>query len=70
MSGLLKQEKEFELAVEPDGNIVCFRYRPDGFTGDLNKLTAFIRKKITDDAGFYVVQTSVGGQIYLFGLHS
>ncbi|MHC1778412.1 MAG: aspartate aminotransferase family protein [Lentimicrobium sp.] len=65
MSGLIKQKKGFELAVEPDGNIVCFRYRPDDFTGDLNKLTASIRKKITDDAGFYVVQTNVGGQIYL-----
>lgn len=65
MSGLLKQEKGFELAVEPDGNIVCFRYRPDGFTGDLNQLTAAIRKRLLDDAGFYVVQTSVNGQVFL-----
>lgn len=65
LSDLIKREKGFELAVEPDGNIVCFRYRPGDFTGDLNKLTASIRKKITDDAGFYVVQTSVGGQTYL-----
>jgi L-2,4-diaminobutyrate decarboxylase len=65
MSALLKREKGFELAVEPDGNIVCFRYRPDGFTGDLNQLTAAIRKKLLDDAGFYVVQTSVNGQVYL-----
>ncbi len=65
MSELIKREKGFELAVEPDGNIVCFRYRPDDFTGDLNRLTASIRKQILADAGFYVVQTSVGGQIFL-----
>ncbi len=65
MSVLIKREKGFELAVEPDGNIVCFRHRPDGFTGDLNQLTAAIRKRLLDDAGFYVVQTSVNGQVYL-----
>jgi L-2,4-diaminobutyrate decarboxylase len=65
MSALVNREKGFEPAVEPDGNIVCFRYRPDGFTGDLNQLTAAIRKRLLDDAGFYVVQTSVNGQVYL-----
>jgi len=65
LAGLIKKEDGFELAVEPDCNIVCFRYCPDGFTGDLNKLTASVRKKLLDDARFYVVQTSVNGQTYL-----
>lgn len=65
LARMVEQEKGFELAVQPDGNIVCFRYRPDGFTGDLNKLTAAVRKKLLDDARFYIVQTSVNGQTYL-----
>lgn len=65
LARLILKENGFELAVRPDGNIVCFRYRPDGFSGDLNKLTASIRKKLLDDASFYVVQTSVSGQTYL-----
>lgn len=61
----IKQEAGFELAVEPDGNIVCFRYRPEGFGGDINQLTASIRKKLLDDASFYVVQTTVRNEVYL-----
>lgn len=61
----IKQEAGFELAVEPDGNIVCFRYRPEGFDGDVNQLTASIRKKLLEDASFYVVQTTVRNEIYL-----
>ncbi|MCO5265903.1 MAG: aminotransferase class I/II-fold pyridoxal phosphate-dependent enzyme [Lentimicrobium sp.] len=62
---IARNEKGFELAVQPDGNIVCFRYCPEGFKGDLNKLTASVRKKLLDDARFYVVQTSVAGKTFL-----
>lgn len=61
----IKQESGFELAVEPDGNIVCFRYHPKNFRGDLNQLTASIRKKLLNDATFYVVQTTVKNKVYL-----
>jgi len=62
---LIIQEEGFELAVHPDGNIICFRFRPAGFSGDLNKLNASIRKKLLDDSSFYVVQTSVSGETFL-----
>ncbi len=55
----------FELAVPPDGNIVCFRFVPENFTGDLNELTAAIRRKILEEAGFYIVQTQVSSDTYL-----
>lgn len=61
----IKCKAGFELAVEPDGNIVCFRYQPEDFDGDLNLLTASIRKKLAEDASFYVVQTTVRNEIYL-----
>ncbi|KAF5064277.1 L-2,4-diaminobutyrate decarboxylase [anaerobic digester metagenome] len=62
---LLNQQTDFEPALKPDGNIVCFRYRPKGFTGDVSLLNAEIRKKILLDARFYVVQTQIQGQVYL-----
>lgn len=65
LAEMIHNENGFELVVKPDGNIVCFRYKPMHFNGDLNNLTSSIRKKLLDDARFYVVQTSVKGQIYL-----
>ncbi|MEA5109326.1 L-2,4-diaminobutyrate decarboxylase [bioreactor metagenome] len=62
---LLNQQTDFEPALKPDGNIVCFRYSPKGFTGDVSLLNAEIRKKILLDARFYVVQTQIQGQVYL-----
>jgi len=64
-AGMINREEGFELALQPDGNIICFRYHPDGFTGDLNKLTAALRKKLLEDASFYVVQTTIAGQTFL-----
>lgn len=65
LAGMLKQKSGFELATEPDGNIVCFRYIPQMFEGDADALTAGIRKEIIDEADFYIVQTKSGGRTYL-----
>lgn len=62
---LVNGEPEFELALPPDGNIVCFRYHPAGFSGDVNAFTVSIRKKLLGDARFYVVQTNISGQVFL-----
>lgn len=62
---LLSLQSDFEPALKPDGNIVCFRFKPEGFNGNLCVLNAEIRKKILLDARFYVVQTQVLGQVYL-----
>jgi len=65
LAAIIRKKEGFELAVEPDGNIVCFRFRPVHFKGNINTLTASVRKKLLEDARFYVVQTSVNGQTYL-----
>jgi L-2,4-diaminobutyrate decarboxylase len=65
LAGMLKREPGFEPATEPDGNILCFRYIPQNFRGDVNALTAEIRKAIIAEAGFYIVQTRVSGKTYL-----
>jgi L-2,4-diaminobutyrate decarboxylase len=61
----IRLEKGFELAVQPDCNIICFRYIPNNFMGDINNLTSLVRKKILADGRFYVVQTIVKGQTYI-----
>ena len=65
LAGMLKRESGFELATEPDGNIVCFRYIPLEFRGDADALTAEIRKAIIAEADYYIVQTRVNGKTYL-----
>jgi len=62
---LIEAQPDFELAVKPDGNIVCFRYCPENHNGDLNVLNAAIRNKSLKDARFYIVQTMVNGKVYL-----
>ncbi|MBW6490168.1 MAG: aminotransferase class I/II-fold pyridoxal phosphate-dependent enzyme [Lentimicrobium sp.] len=61
----IEEQPDFELAVKPDCNIVCFRYCPKDFSGDLNTLNASIRINILKDARFYVVQTQVNGKTFL-----
>lgn len=52
---MVRDANDFELAVEPDANIVCFRYTPNGAT-DLDALNAAIRKRIVEAGAFYIVQ--------------
>lgn len=64
-AALINKQPDFELAIHPDCNIVCFRYCPENYTEDLNTLNASIREHILKDARFYVVQTQVNGKIFL-----
>jgi L-2,4-diaminobutyrate decarboxylase len=63
---MIKSDRQFELAVEPDSNIVCFRYAPEGnndFT--LNQINSAIRDKIIKEGSFYIVQTELEGKIWI-----
>jgi L-2,4-diaminobutyrate decarboxylase len=55
---------DFELAVEPEANIVCFRIVPDG-VGDLDDLQLVIRERLVRAGAFYVVKTRLRGKVYL-----
>ncbi len=47
LQNLLRSENDFELAVDPESNIVCFRYAPSGYNDQtINKLNSIIRDKI------------------------
>lgn len=56
----------FELAVNPDANIVCFRHNPGGMTDEqLNGLNGAIRDRLMKEGSFYIVQTELEGKLWL-----
>ncbi len=60
---LIRDRKNFELAHEPDSNIVCFRYTNQ--ETDIDQLNASIRKSMLDEGKYYIVQTKLKGKTYL-----
>lgn len=62
---MIRHEPDFELPVEPQSNIVCFRYCPPGNKMPLNQVNAAIRNKLLEDSQFYVVQTNIREKVYL-----
>lgn len=52
----LRAAPDFELAVEPEANIVCFRYAPRG-AADLDALQRRIRDAVVRKGSFYLVMT-------------
>ncbi len=63
---IIKKHPDFELAVEPESNIVCFRYlQPTFHPQTVNDINASIRQKVLENGKFYIVQTEIDGSIYL-----
>lgn len=64
----VKANPDFELALAPDCNIVCFRYRPAGrvqTANELDHLNAMIRAQLVAETKFYIVQTKLRGKVYM-----
>ncbi|MFK7821506.1 MAG: aspartate aminotransferase family protein, partial [Planctomycetaceae bacterium] len=60
---LLDAANDFELAIAPQTNIVCFRYTAGtGNTCDVNKKA---RQKLLERGEFYIVQTVLNGETWL-----
>jgi L-2,4-diaminobutyrate decarboxylase len=59
-ASMIKAKPNFELALEPDSNIVCFRLADNG--KDLNPQ---IRQRLLEDGKFYIVQTTLRDKFYL-----
>jgi L-2,4-diaminobutyrate decarboxylase len=49
---------DFELALAPESNIVCYRHRPAGVT-DLDAHNRALRRRVVEDGRFYVVGTQL-----------
>ena len=67
-AGLLREQPDFELAVEPQCNIVCFRYRPAARAMDdasCDALQASVRRAVVLRGNFYPVQTRLHGALWL-----
>ncbi len=62
---LIRSQPDFELALEPQSNIVCFRYVAVNPTVDINALNRKIRNALLEDGSFYLVQTNINGNNYL-----
>lgn len=60
---LIKKQEDFELALYPVSNIVCFRYK--GIQGNINKINQKIRRVLLEDGEFYIVATTLRGDYYL-----
>jgi L-2,4-diaminobutyrate decarboxylase len=59
---LIKSNKNFELAYEPQSNIVCFRHLSKNTAGDVNKK---ILQKLVTDGRYYIVSTTLNEKFYL-----
>jgi L-2,4-diaminobutyrate decarboxylase len=55
---LLREAPDFDLPVEPQANIVCFRHVPDG-ASDLDGLQLRLREAIVRGGDFYIVKTQL-----------
>jgi L-2,4-diaminobutyrate decarboxylase len=63
---MIKSDQLFELATDPESNIVCFRYAPDGYNETtLNNINAAIRDTIIKEGSFYIVQAELDGKIWI-----
>lgn len=55
-----------ELALNPQSNIVCFRYiKGITNTEDANRINRAIRSKLLENGNFFIVQTTLKGKVYL-----
>ncbi len=65
-AAIIKKNPDFEIAVEPMSNIVCFRYVNKSLEElTLNRINEKVRQAILEDGEFYIVQTKLRGTHYL-----
>jgi len=65
-AAMIKESGDFELALEPASNIVCFRYVPgkEGVS-ELDEINTNVRNRLKEEGEFYIVQTVIDGVVYL-----
>lgn len=63
-STIIKNTPNFSLLIEPESNILNFRYEPET-EKDLNLLNEEIQKKLVEAGNFYIVSVVLSGKCYL-----
>ncbi|HEY4240248.1 MAG TPA: pyridoxal-dependent decarboxylase [Kofleriaceae bacterium] len=62
----VRASDDFELALAPESNIVCYRHRPPGLSGDaLDAHNRALRERVVSDGRFYIVGTKLRGAYWL-----
>ena len=65
-ASIIESHSQFELAVTPMSNIVCFKYADRNVSSEAqNKQNEAIRQALLEDGEFYIVQTKLRGVHYL-----
>jgi L-2,4-diaminobutyrate decarboxylase len=66
LASLIQSDPNLELAVQPESNIVCFRYINVGRSNsELNQINSVIRDRIIKEGSFYIVQVELAGNIWI-----
>ncbi len=63
-ANIIGQRPNFELLMQPECNILCFRYIPEG-TQNVNEHNEAIRRAVIDSGHSFIVQTKIDGKLYL-----
>lgn len=61
-ANLISAHESFELAYQPQSNIVCFRYC---FGDELDTANQQLLRQLTEEGRFYIVSTRLHGKFYL-----
>jgi len=64
---LVQASDDFEMLAPVELSIFCFRYRPRGFTGDLDKLNEGVMLALQRAGSSYVSNARIGGNFALRG---
>ena len=65
-AGMIREREGFELAVQPQSNIVCFRVtHPDWELPYANRVNQKIREILLKEGFFYIVQTTLRDTLFL-----
>lgn len=65
-ANIIRKKANFELAHDPQTNIVVFRYIGSKSSNKkLSALNKYIRKRIVEEGKFYIVQTDISNSTYL-----
>ncbi|NHA04369.1 aminotransferase class I/II-fold pyridoxal phosphate-dependent enzyme [Mucilaginibacter sp. HC2] len=59
---MVQQHENFELACEPQSNIVCFRLKAGAESNELNR---DVLQRLIEDGRFYIVGTTIKQEFYL-----
>ncbi|HVK87020.1 MAG TPA: aminotransferase class I/II-fold pyridoxal phosphate-dependent enzyme [Kofleriaceae bacterium] len=66
LAARISASPDFELALPPEGNIVCYRHRPPGLAGaELDAHNRALRARVVADGTFYIVGTQLPGGYHL-----